>query len=50
MTSVLDQVLADLATEGGRLEALVAGLDAPGWRTSTPAEGWNVANQLAHLA
>jgi len=50
MTSVLDQVLADLATEGGRLDALVADLDEPGWRTPTPAEGWDVATQVAHLA
>ncbi|MFC7360084.1 TIGR03084 family metal-binding protein [Nocardioides astragali] len=49
MTEVLTQVLADLAAEGDRLEALVAGLDDDGWRTPTPAVGWDVATQVAHL-
>lgn len=50
MTDVLTQVLDDLAAEGDRLEALVAGLDATGWHTPTPAPGWDVATQVAHLA
>lgn len=50
MTDVLAQVLADLAAEGDRLEQLVAGLDDDGWRTPTPAPGWDVATQVAHLA
>jgi uncharacterized protein (TIGR03084 family) len=50
MTDVLTQVLADLAAEGDRLEALVVDLDAAGWHTPTPAEGWDVATQVAHLA
>jgi uncharacterized protein (TIGR03084 family) len=49
-TSVLDQVLADLEAESATLEALVAPLDEPGWRTPTPAAGWDVATQVAHLA
>ena len=49
-TSVLESVLADLAAEGDRLEALVSGLDESGWRTPTPAAGWDVATQVAHLA
>lgn len=49
MTEVLTRVLADLAAEGDRLEALVAGLDDDGWRTPTPAPGWDVATQVAHL-
>ena len=49
MTDVLTQVLADLAAEGGRLDALVAGLDDDGWHTPTPAPGWDVATQVAHL-
>jgi uncharacterized protein (TIGR03084 family) len=48
--SVLDQVLADLAAEGDALEAVVAPLDESGWRTPTPAPGWDVATQVAHLA
>ena len=50
MTDTLDQVLADLATEGDRLEALVADLSEEGWRAPTPAAGWDVATQVAHLA
>ena len=50
MTDVLTQVLADLEAEGDRLEQLVAGLDEDGWRTPTPAPGWDVATQVAHLA
>ena len=50
MTDVLTQVLADLAAEGDRLDAVVAGLDDDGWHTPTPADGWDVADQVAHLA
>jgi uncharacterized protein (TIGR03084 family) len=50
MTDVLTQVLVDLEAEGDRLEQLVAGLDDTGWRAPTPAAGWDVATQVAHLA
>jgi len=50
VNDVLDRVLADLAAEGERLDVLVAGLDDAGWRTPTPATGWDVATQVAHLA
>ncbi|MEU9120355.1 TIGR03084 family metal-binding protein [Streptomyces sp. NPDC048506] len=43
-------VLADLGAESEELDALVAGLPAGRWRTPTPAEGWTVAHQIAHLA
>jgi hypothetical protein len=46
----LCQVVADLATEGDVLDELVAPLDEAGWRTPTPAAGWDVAHQVAHLA
>ncbi|MCW2738446.1 TIGR03084 family metal-binding protein [Nocardioides sp.] len=49
-SGVLAQVLADLAAEGDRLEAVVADLDDAGWHTPTPAPGWDVATQVAHLA
>jgi uncharacterized protein (TIGR03084 family) len=49
MTAVLTRVLADLAAEGDRLESLVTGLDGDGWHTPTPASGWDVATQVAHL-
>ena len=47
---VLEGVLKDLADEGAALEALVAPLDDSGWRTPTPAAGWDVATQIVHLA
>jgi uncharacterized protein (TIGR03084 family) len=47
---LLEEVLADLRAEGDQLDALVAGLDDAGWRTETPAAGWTVAHQVAHLA
>jgi uncharacterized protein (TIGR03084 family) len=43
-------VLDDLAAEGAALDALVAPLDDSGWRTPTPAAGWDVATTIAHLA
>lgn len=51
--SRLDVVLDDLEVEGDQLEMLVAPLDDGadgGWRTPTPAAGWDVAHQVAHLA
>ncbi|WP_040786851.1 TIGR03084 family metal-binding protein [Nocardia pneumoniae] len=48
--SKLDEVLADLEVEGEQLESLVAGLTDQQWLTPTPAEGWTVAHQIAHLA
>jgi uncharacterized protein (TIGR03084 family) len=48
--STLDDVLADLLAEGDQLDDLVAPLDDAGWRTPTPADGWTVAHQVAHLA
>jgi uncharacterized protein (TIGR03084 family) len=43
-------LLTDLAGEGDRLRAVLAGLTDAGWRTPTPAAGWDVATQIAHLA
>ena len=43
-------VLADLRAECGELDALVAPLDDAGWRQETPAPGWSIATQIAHLA
>ena len=50
MNDRLAAVLADLRAEGDQLEDLVVPLDEPGWRTPTPAAGWDVAHQVAHLA
>jgi len=43
-------VLADLATEGDALDAVVADLEDTAWLTPTPAEGWTVADTISHLA
>ena len=40
----------DLAAEQADLDRLVAPLDAAGWATPTPAEGWTVHDQVGHLA
>src|SRR6478735_5004113 len=50
MNDLLDTVLRDLAAEGDRLDGIVADLTEDGWRTPTPAVGWDVAAQVAHLA
>jgi uncharacterized protein (TIGR03084 family) len=41
---------ADLAAESAVTRGLVAGLDEPGWHTPTPAAGWDIADQIGHLA
>ncbi|NEB73609.1 maleylpyruvate isomerase family mycothiol-dependent enzyme, partial [Streptomyces fulvissimus] len=43
-------VLDDLVAESDELDALVAGLSDAEWKVATPAEGWTVAHQVAHLA
>ena len=50
MSELLDGLLADLKAETDLLWATVSGLDEADWRTATPAEGWDVATQVAHLA
>ncbi|HEX2895655.1 MAG TPA: TIGR03084 family metal-binding protein [Marmoricola sp.] len=49
-SAVLEQVLADLTAEGDDLEAAVAPLDEAAWRTPVPAEGWDIATTIVHLA
>jgi uncharacterized protein (TIGR03084 family) len=46
---LLEGLLADLKAEGDLLWNAVAGLDEDGWRTATPAAGWDVATSVAHL-
>ena len=48
--SVLEGVLADLDAESAQLDGWTAQLDETGWRTPTPAEGWDIATSIAHLA
>jgi uncharacterized protein (TIGR03084 family) len=47
---VLSVVLSDLADEGAWLDALLTRLDTSGWSRPTPAPGWTIAHQVAHLA
>jgi uncharacterized protein (TIGR03084 family) len=46
MGDLCDELLAETAD----LEAIVAGLNEAGWATPTPAEGWDVRDQVGHLA
>ncbi|TCB98920.1 TIGR03084 family protein [Micromonospora zingiberis] len=46
----LPALLTDLAAESEQLDALVADLPAQGWDRPTPAPGWTIAHQIAHLA
>ena len=50
MPADMTALTADLAAESAVTRALVAGLDEPGWRTPTPAAGWDIADQISHLA
>src|SRR6266700_5626035 len=43
-------LVADLAAESAVTRALVAGLDEAGWDTPTPAAGWDIGDQISHLA
>jgi hypothetical protein len=40
----------DVAAESAVTRALVAGLDEAGWHLATPAAGWDIADQISHLA
>lgn len=42
-------IVADLRAESDDLDALVADLPATAWSTDTPAAGWTIAHQIAHL-
>lgn len=48
--SMLAELLGDLTAESGVLDDLVAGRPAADWQRPTPAPGWTVASQIAHLA
>jgi uncharacterized protein (TIGR03084 family) len=49
MSELLQALLADLGAEGDQLAATVDELGADGWHRQTPAPGWTVATQVAHL-
>lgn len=46
----VQQVRSDLAAEHAALDAIVESLDAAQWSTPTPSAGWDVADQIGHLA
>ena len=48
--ALLAALVADLDAESGDLDARVADLDATQAALATPAEGWTIADTVAHLA
>jgi len=42
-------MVADLRAESDELDAMVADLPAARWADATPAPGWTIAHQIAHL-
>src|SRR6201993_1374209 len=42
-------IVADLRAESDDLDALVTPLPADRWADATPAPGWTIAHQIAHL-
>lgn len=49
MADTAAAVIADLCAESDDLDRLVADLPPADWRRPTPAEGWTIAHQIAHL-
>jgi enediyne biosynthesis protein E11 len=45
----LTDVFTDLVAEGEALGKIIAGLDASQWALPTPAPGWTVKHQVAHM-
>ncbi|WP_197320037.1 TIGR03084 family metal-binding protein [Saccharomonospora sp. NB11] len=43
-------IVRDLEAESQEVDDLVADLDPARWALPTPAEGWTIAHQIAHLA
>src|SRR5262249_41865121 len=50
IVSDASSVIDDLAWESEELDRLVAPLDEARWALATPAPGWTLAHQIAHLA
>ncbi|MCW4351927.1 TIGR03084 family metal-binding protein [Hoyosella sp. YIM 151337] len=49
-SGVVASVVDDLDAEGAYLDELVSGLSESEWNSPTPATGWTIAHQIAHLA
>ncbi|AGB26635.1 TIGR03084 family protein [Mycobacterium sp. JS623] len=47
--STAGPMVADLRAESDELDAIVADLPAERWAEATPAPGWTIAHQIAHL-
>ncbi|MEN8238462.1 MAG: TIGR03084 family metal-binding protein [Actinomycetota bacterium] len=43
------EITEDLTAEQAALDAIVAHIDGPSWCEATPAEGWNISDQIGHL-
>jgi uncharacterized protein (TIGR03084 family) len=50
MPADMAALASDVAAESAVTRDLVAGLDEAQWRTPTPAAGWDIADQIGHLA
>jgi uncharacterized protein (TIGR03084 family) len=50
MAVALDELGAALRAETAVLDAAIAPLDDAAWRAATPAAGWTILDQVAHLA
>jgi len=46
----MDEAVAELAAEHADLDAILSGLNDDRWLTPTPAEGWDIRDQVSHLA
>lgn len=46
----MEQICKDLASEQQELDAVVSSLDETGWQIMTPAVGWDIREQIRHLA
>jgi uncharacterized protein (TIGR03084 family) len=45
----ISELLADLTAESSDVDSMVADLPAERWSLATPAAGWTIAHQIAHL-
>lgn len=50
MPAEMATLARDLAAETAVTHGLAVGLDEAGWRPPTPAAGWDIADQIGHLA
>ena len=46
----MKQIVSDLRAEQESLDGIVSGIEGDAWSTQTPAEGWDVRDQIGHVA